>query len=182
MLKAQENPPAVYPAGVPVKELVGQWWVAHTKARNEKALAWDLLRREIFYFLPMVEKLRASRGRKVKSIMVLFPGYVFLCGGEGDRYSAMTTNRIASTIDVIDQNRLVRELSGIQQALATPEQLDPFPYLRTGRKCVVTAGPLKGVEGLLVRRKSISRLVLQVHVLGQAVATEIDASLLEVID
>jgi hypothetical protein len=41
---------------------------------------------------------------------------------------------------------------------------------------------LKGVEGLLVRRKNVDRLVLQVHVLGQAVSTEIDAGLLEVID
>ena len=181
MLTAQENPPTVYPRDAAIGELVGQWWVAHTKARNEKALAWDLLKREISYFLPMVEKVRASRGRKVKNIMVLFPGYVFLCGGEQDRYTAMTTNRIASTIEVVDQDRLIKELGSIQQALATPKLLDPFPYLRTGRKCVVTAGPLKGVEGFLVRRKNINRLVLQVDVLGQAVATEIDAGLLEVV-
>ena len=78
----------------------------------------------------------------------------------------MTTNRIASTIEVVDQDRLIKELGSIQQALATPKLLDPFPYLRTGRKCVVTAGPLKGVEGFLVRRKNINRLVLQVDVLG----------------
>jgi len=112
----------------------------------------------------------------------LFPGYVFLCGREEDRYTAMTTNRLASTIEVIDQGRIIRELTAIQKALDTPKQLDPFPYLHPGRKCVVTAGPLKGVEGLLVRRKNVDRLVLQVHVLGQAVSTEIDAALLEVID
>ena len=44
------------------------------------------------------------------------------------------------------------------------------------------SGPLKGIEGRLIRRKNIDRLVLQVHVLGQAVSTEIDAALLEVID
>ena len=182
LLKAQDNPPVVYPQGLLVEQFTGQWWVAHTKARNEKALAWDLSKRGISYFLPMVEKLRASRGRKIKSIVVLFPGYVFLCGSREDRYAAMTTNRVASTIDVVDQSRLIQEMISIQKALATPKQLDPFPYLRAGRRCVVTSGPLKGVEGLLVHRKNISRLVLQVHVLGQAVATEIDAGLLETID
>ena len=182
MLKEQDNPPVVYPQGALLEELTGKWWVAHTKSRNEKALAWDLLKRDISYFLPMIEKIRAVRGRKVKSTVVLFPGYVFLCGQEEDRYAAMTTNRIASTIDVVEQGMLIQEMSSIRKALSAPKQLDPFPYLRTGRKCVVTSGPLKGVEGLLVSRKNVDRLVLRVHVLGRAVATEIDASLLEVID
>ena len=182
MLKAQENPPSVYPSDVPIDQFTGQWWVLHTKARNEKALAWDLLNREISYFLPMVEKVRSSHGRRIKSVVVLFSGYVFLCGHEEDRYTAMTTNRIASTIEVIEQERIIKELTAIQKALDTPRQLDPYPYLQTGRRCVVTSGPLKGIEGFLVRRKNVDRLVLQVHVLGQSVSTEIDAALLEVID
>lgn len=182
VLKPEQNPPVIWPEGALVEELVGQWWVAHTKARNEKALAWDLLKRGTSYFLAMTERVRTIRGRKVKSLAVLFPGYVFFCGTDDERYAAMTTSRIASTIDVVDQGRFVRELSGIQKALASPKQLDPYPYLKAGRKCVVTFGPLKGVEGLLVSRKNVSRLVLEVHVLGQAVATEIDANLLEVID
>ena len=172
VLKPQDNPPLVYPDAALIEEMVGRWWVAHTKARNEKSLAWDLLKRGTSYFLPMVEKVRAIRGRKVKSIMVLFPGYLFFCGSEDDRYRAMTTNRIASTIEVTDQDRLIKELSYIQTAMSGPKQLDPFAYLRAGRRCVVRAGPLKGIEGLLIRRKNIDRLVLRVQVLGQAVSTE----------
>lgn len=182
VLKARENPPVAYPLDSLIEQLIGQWWVVHTKARNEKALAWDLLKRDISYFLPMVEKVSTSGGRSSKSMVVLFPGYVFLCGREDERYAAMTTNRIASTIDVADQDRIIKELAAIQKALNAPKQLDPFPYLREGKSCVVTSGPLKGVEGRLVRRKNINRLVLHVHVLGQAVATEIDAALLELID
>ncbi len=182
VLKAQDNPPAVYPEGALIEEMQGRWWVAHTKARNEKSLAWDLLKRGTSYFLPMVEKVQIISGRKVKSVLVLFVGYLFFCGSEDERYKAMTTNRIASAIDVPDQDRLIKELSSLQRAMSGPKQLDPFPYLQVGQRCVVTAGPLRGVEGLLVRRKNVDRLVLQVHVLGQAVSTEIDASLLDVID
>ncbi len=182
VLKAEDNPPMVYPEGALVGEIEGRWWVAHTKSRNEKSLAWDLLRRSTPYFLPMVQKVRAIQGRKVKSVLVLFPGYLFFCGSEEERYGAMTTNRIASTIEVTDQEKLIKELSSIQTAMNGPKQLDPFPYLQAGRSCVVTSGPLRGAEGLLVRRKNVDRLVLQVHVLGQAVSTEIDASLVEIID
>ncbi len=54
MLKLNDNPPIVYPEGASVADLPGQWWVAHTKARFEKAFAWDLLGRGIPYFLPMM--------------------------------------------------------------------------------------------------------------------------------
>ena len=176
VLKAQENPPGGEPEGALIEEMQGRWWVAHTKARNEKSLAWDLLKRGTSYFLPMVKKVQIISGRKVKSVLVLFGGYLFFCGSEDDRYKAMRTNRIASTIDVPDQERLIKELSSLQTAMSGPKQLDPFPYLQVGQRCVVTAGPLKGVEGLLVRRTNVDRLVLQIHVLGQAVSTEIDAS------
>lgn len=182
VLKPQDNPPAVYPEAALITEMKGTWWVAHTKARNEKSLAWDLLKRDTSYFLPMVEKVRVLRGRRVKSVLVLFPGYLFFCGTQEHRYKAMTTNRIATTIEVLDQQSLVKELSNIQTAMTGPKQLDPFPYLQVGRRCTVTAGALKGVEGLLVRRKNVDRLVLRVQVLGQAVSTEIDASLVEVLD
>lgn len=181
-LKPQDNPPGAYPEGAMIEEMKGRWWVAHTKSRNEKSLAWDLLKKGTSYFLPMVEKVQIISGRKVKSVLVLFAGYLFFCGSEDERYEAMTTNRIASAIEVLDQERLIKELSSIQRAMSGEQQLDPFPYLEAGQRCVVTAGPLKGVEGLLVRRKNIDRLVLEVHVLGQAVSTEIDASLLEVVD
>jgi hypothetical protein len=40
----------------------------------------------------------------------------------------------------------------------------------------VTRGSLEGVEGVLVRKKSLYRLVLSVDMLAQSVAVEIDAS------
>jgi hypothetical protein len=39
----------------------------------------------------------------------------------------------------------------------------------------VTRGSLEGVEGILVRKKSLYRLVLSVDMLAQSVALEVDA-------
>ena len=69
MLKASENPPIIWPEDIPLDDFAGRWWVAHTKSRNEKALAHDLISREVCYFLPMSVKVRHSRGRKVKSLL-----------------------------------------------------------------------------------------------------------------
>ncbi|MBN2376019.1 MAG: UpxY family transcription antiterminator [Sedimentisphaerales bacterium] len=179
MLKPDENPPILYPEQSQLAQINGCWWVAHTKARNEKVLAWQLLKWNIAYFLPMREKVRVRKGRRHRPILPLFSGYVFFCGDEDARYKALTTNRIANVIEVKDQVLLVRELEQINQALQSKTKLDPYPFLKKGDLCRVTAGPLVGMEGIMVRKRNNAKLVLNVAILGQAAAMEIDADLLE---
>ena len=179
MLTLAENPPITFPIATPVAEMHGTWWVAHTKSRQEKAFAHELAGKGISYFLPLVEKVTIIRGRKFRPLLPLFPGYVFACGDAESRLQMFGGNRIARTIPVVDQSRLVGELTQIQKALEAEATFDPWPYLREGRRCRVTAGPFIGIEGLITRRKDITRLVLTIDLLGQSVALEIDASLLE---
>jgi hypothetical protein len=77
MLKPEENPPIIWPADLSVKDFQGIWWVAHTKSRNEKALAWQMQKRNISYFLPLTEKVYKKSRRVFRSMLPLFSGYVF---------------------------------------------------------------------------------------------------------
>lgn len=180
MLKLSENPPIVSPGVNTLVGLSGTWWIAHTKARFEKVFAWDMLRRDVGYFLPMREKVIFSGGRKRRVMWPLFTSYVFFCGNEADRYFAMTTNRLCQTIEVVDQDELVGELSAIEKALAGKAILDPYPHLPVGTHCKVVSGPMMGIEGVVVERKnSKARMVLAVSVLGQGALIELDSDLLE---
>ena len=194
MLALSENPPAVWPEDAVVAESGGpagprdagpvrpRWWVGHTKARFEKAFAFDLLARRVPYFLPMVERVRMSGGRKRHVMAPLFGGYVFFRGTHQERYLALATNRLCQVIEAADQARLVRELAALQKAISGGAPLDPYPFAAVGRRCRVVAGPFQGLEGVVVRREAGSRgarLVLEVGMLGQGAAMEIDADLLE---
>jgi len=179
MLKLEDNPPILYPPDSTLPDIEGRWWVAHTKARNEKALAWFLAKQDIAYFLPLRDKLTVRKGRRFKALLPLFSGYVFFNGNEDKRYTALTSNRIAQVIQVADQSKLVYELTQIHLALSKGARLDPHPHLKEGDRCRVTGGPLTGTEGFLLRKKNITKLVLQIDILGQAAAVEIDADLLE---
>jgi transcriptional antiterminator RfaH len=182
MLKLADNPPLVSPTVPTLRDLDGRWWVAHTKARREKAFAWDLNRRGIGYFLPMVERVRMSGGRKRRVLLPLFTSYVFFCGTDADRYTAMTTNHLCQTIDVVAQEELVDDLEAIEKALAGEAELDPYPHAAVGQRCRIAAGPFKDLEGTVVLRNKHARIVLEVGILGQGAAMEIDADLLEPID
>jgi transcriptional antiterminator RfaH len=182
MLKLADNPPILPPNTPSLRSMHGKWWIAHTKARFEKAFAFDLLRRGTGYFLPLIKRVKMSGGKKRHVMLPLFPSYVFFCGNAEDRYAALATNRLCRVIETIDQEGLLRELSALETALAGKAVLDPYPFAAVGRRCRVRGGPFEGIEGTVIERDGPTRLVLQVKMLGQGASMEIDADLLEPVE
>jgi len=183
MLKLSENPAILTLEVESLTELSGRWWVAHTKARFEKAFAWELHHRDIGYFLPMTERMRVYGGKKQPVMLPLFASYVFFCGSEKNRYIAMTTNRLCQTIEVVDQDNLIEELASIEKALLSKAIIDHYPRLPVGGRCRIISGLMIGTEGVVIERKDAkARMVLEVTILGQGAVMEIDADLLEPID
>ena len=172
----------MWPEEKSICDFSGLWWVAHTKSRNEKALAQDLIRKDINYFLPMNWKVHRRRGRKIRSLLPLFGGYLFFCGEEKQRIDLLRTNRVANLIEVKDQKRLLEELLQIERALRAGVPLAPHKYLKAGQRCRVITGPLADLEGIVVKTKTVTRLVLQIDMLGQATSVEIDTDMIERVD
>jgi transcription antitermination factor NusG len=179
VLKLTDNPPIKPERLARLADARGTWFVGHTKARSEKAFAWDLLHLGIDYFLPMVTKVTFSGGRKRRGLTPLFPSYVFFNGDREARARAFATDRICNAIEVTDVDRFVGEVSAIELALDHEQTIDIFPFAVVGRRVRVTAGPLAGVVGTIVRRDTVHHLVIEVRMLSQAAAMPIDAGLVE---
>lgn len=182
MFNASENPPIIWPPESTITDFEGKWWVAHTKSRNEKALAHDMVNRDINYFLPMSWNVRRKSRRTIKSLLPLFSGYIFFCGDEIKRIEILKTNRIANLIEVADQQQFIADLVQIERVLRTGETLIPHKYLKKGQKCRIIAGPLLGIQGIIVNIKGQTRLVLQVDILGQAASVEIEIDMIEPVE
>jgi transcriptional antiterminator RfaH len=182
LLKESENPPLVWPEAQSISDFTGLWWVAHTKSRNEKALAQDLVAKNISYFLPMTWKVQRRSHRTFRSLLPLFSGYLFFCGQEKERIELLRTNRVANVIEVKDQEKLLDELVQFERALRAGAPLTPYKYIKAGQRCRVIAGPLLGLEGIVIQIKNVARLLLQIDMLGQAASVEIDIDLIEPID
>ena len=182
MLKPADNPP-LWPDGLDrLGSLAGDWFVAHTKARNEKAFAWDLVRRGVPHFLPMVEKTTFSGGRKRRNLHPVFGGYVFFNGTGDDRHTVMTTGRLCQVIAVPDPAGLVVELEQLRSALLAKADLSFYPHLALGRRVRVTGGPMRGVVGTVADRRDEAdgppRIVLSVTMLGVGAAVAVEPELL----
>jgi hypothetical protein len=186
MLKHEDNPPAISIGRAPsVRNVSGRWWVAHTKARFEKSFAFDLRGRGVGYFLPFIERVYVSGGRRRRTLLPLFPSYVFFCGGESERAAALATGRLCQVIPVRDQARFTDEIAAVEQAVRNGVALNPHTGLAVGRRCRITGGPLENLCGVLVRRgggAAVAQVVLDVSMLGQGALVEIDPILLEPAD
>lgn len=88
---------------------------------------------------------------------------------------------MANLIKVKDQQKLLDELLQIEQALRAGAPLTPYKYLKAGQRCRVIAGPLLGLEGIVVKTPKATRLVLQVDMLGQAASVEVDIDMIETV-
>jgi len=158
------------------------WHVLQTKPRQEKLLAMDLAARGVDHFLPLQTRIHHYGPRKATVQLPLFPGYLFLRGTLDDAYTADRTKRVAQVIRVSQQAKLETELTNIRLAIDGQASLDPYPYLQTGTKVEVNAGPMRGLQGVVEDRAGKTRLILQIDMLGQAVSMEIDGSLLDLVD
>ena len=177
MLKLTENPAVLAPDVESLADLEGTWWVAYTKANFEKSFAWDLNSRGIGYFLPMYEYTDSYRRHGMK---LLFPSYVFFCGSNEDRYTALRTRRLFQVVDVPDQSGLISQLTAIEKALSCRVVLDVYPNAPVGTRSRITSGPMMGTEGVVVETDDQkARMVLEVTILGQGTAIEIDTDLLK---
>jgi len=178
MLKLNENPPLIWP-NKRIRDFDGTWWVVHCKSRNEKALAWDMVHKEINYFLPMSLNVRKTKGRTVKTLLPLFSSYVFVCGDERQRLEVLRTNRVANIINVQDQAQLVRELKAIEKALTAGIAIEPWQQFDRSCSHRVIAGPLVDTKGQIIHINGKTHLVLTVDALGLAISVEVASNMLE---
>lgn len=158
------------------------WQVIYTKARQEKALARELLKYEVPFYLPLVPKDRMIRNKRVRSHLPVFAGYVFLFGSEEERVQALKTNRISRILSVDDQEQLAHDLAQIRRLIAADAPLTIERRLMPGRRVRVKSGVMLGLEGTVLSRRGDTRLLVAINFLQQGASVAIDDFMLEPID
>jgi transcriptional antiterminator RfaH len=156
-----------------------QWWAVYTKARQEKALARDLLQHEVPFYLPLVARTILVRGRRVESLLPLFSGYVFLRADEDERVKALKSNRTSQWIEVADQDKLRRDLGHVHRLILAKAPITVEQRLAPGTRVCVKGGPFMGVEGTVEQCRGACRLIVEVTFLQQSVSVQIDELLVE---
>jgi transcription antitermination factor NusG len=157
------------------------WYALYTRHQHEKTVHQILTSKGFESLLPLYQTAHRWKDRTKVLSLPLFPCYVFVKGGLERRLDIMTTPGVHALVSSAGQPAAIppHEIDAIRRAVESGLHVEPHPLLRCGDWVRVKAGPLAGVEGILVRKKNLYRLVLSVQILGKAAGVEVDAFLVE---
>jgi transcription antitermination factor NusG len=157
------------------------WYAIYTRHQHEKTVAEILTYKGFETLLPLYKVIRRWKDRTKLLSLPLFPCYVFLNGGIERRLDIMTTPGIHALVSSAAQPAAIptAEIDAIRRAVESGSRLEPHPLLKCGEWVRVKSGPLEGIQGILVRKKNLYRLVISVEMLGKAAAVEVDGLLVE---
>lgn len=180
--------PDIYPEDLLDEERVepdpsAQWWVLYTLARREKVLGRHLRTMGIPYYCPLIRRrTRSPSGRVRTSYVPLFAGYVFLFGSDEQRGRSMTTNCVSRCLQVPRGEELARDLRQIHRLIEAEAPLTPESRIEPGNRVRIRSGSLVGLEGTVIRRRGLERLLVVVTFLQQGASIQLEDYQVEAID
>jgi transcription antitermination factor NusG len=158
-------------------ESVEKWYALRVTSNFEKATAQALRGRGLEDFLPLycrVQETPTGGSRKVE--VPLFPGYVF---GRFDISHRLPVLTIPGVLHIVGFGRTpapvdTEELTAIRRVLGSGLHVEPWPFLKVSERVSIERGPLRGLEGVVLRLKGTCRLIVSVTLLQRSIAAEID--------
>jgi transcription antitermination factor NusG len=154
------------------------WWAVYTRHQHEKTAAEIMTAKGCEVFLPLYSVIRRWKDRQMKLSVPLFPCYLFVRAQLSRRLQIISTPGVNMILRRGEQfaELTSEEIQMLQRAVDGPYQVEPHPFLQCGERVRVTRGALEGVEGILVRKKNLCRLVLAVDILARAASVEVNAT------
>lgn len=157
------------------------WYALYTCPRHEKRVAEQIERRSVPCFLPLYRSVRRWKDRRKELDLALFPGYVFVRMALANRLRVLQLAGVVRLVSFHGQPAALpaEEIQALQDRLSRGLKIEPHPYLRAGRRVQVSSGPMRGLEGIIVRTKDRCRVVLSIDLIMRSVAVEVDEADLE---
>jgi transcription antitermination factor NusG len=176
-------PADLFNAAPPAGDETARWVAFYTLSRREKDLMRKLEAAAVPFYAPLIRRrLRSAGGRTRESYVPLFAGYVFSRVDDDQRRAALATNTIARWLPIVDEARLIDDLRTIKRLIDTDQPLAPEARIEPGQQVRVRSGPMRGIEGIVVRRQGTQRLVVAVQFLNQGASVELEDFDLETMD
>lgn len=156
-----------------------QWVVLHARPRCEKKLDVFARGEGAAVFLPLHRRTHRYGNRVRSFYRPLFSGYLFACAAPEVQFRIRQSRHLARLLAVPDEQVLLAQLDQVRRALEAGDLVEVMPYLEVGRRVRVSQGPFRGLEGIVRKIRDRTRLVINIDIIRESVAVEIDSALLD---
>ena len=144
-----------------------QWFVVHTKPRQEQRALENLQRQGFAAWLPMLSVEKFSRGRLQKVVEPMFSRYLFIrLDTEHSNWAPIRSTLGVSRL-VSFGNRPAPIADELIQALRGLPERAPERLLKVGQAVVFIDGPLKGLQGIYQQTDGEARAMVLVELMSK---------------
>jgi transcription antitermination factor NusG len=159
------------------------WYALTVRPRHEKAVADQLQAKALESYLPLYRARRRWSDRIQTIELPLFSRYVFCRFDFEARLKVLSVSSIVSIVGFGGKPCPIpdHEIETIQSIVGSGLPVCPWPFLSIGQRVRVIQGALEGLEGILARKKSGYRVVVNMEMLNRAVAVEIEQDLVRAV-
>lgn len=152
------------------------WFAIRVRPRFEKQVEQSIQSKGFATLLPLYA-VRRRWSDRVKEVQVpLFDGYVFCQIDPEQRMPILVTPGVLHFVGIgktpvpVDTS----EITAIQTAVQSGSVIRPWPFLREGDRVRVDDGPLRNVEGILLRGGDADQVVVSITLLQRSIAVRVE--------
>ena len=152
------------------------WYALYVRSRHEKVVESGLRGKGYAAFSPFYRTKRKRVDRITEIDVPLFPGYVFCHFDSHKRLPILTTPGIVGLVGPRNRPQPVDdlEIASIRTIALSGRPVQPWPFLRSGQRIRLQAGPLMGAEGIFLRVKDEHHLIVSITLLQRSVSVVIE--------
>lgn len=161
-----------------------KWYAVYTRPRFEKKVCQDLLEQGIEAYLPMIKTMRQWSDRKKMVEIPLFSSYVFVNIGRKHYDLVLQTFGAVKYITFEGKAAAIpaEQIDLLKIIVNSNEKVETtWESRQKGDRVVVTAGSLKGLEGILITDGDRKKVLVRIDSIDQNLTVEVHASLIEAI-
>jgi transcription antitermination factor NusG len=177
MLLLQEQQTVTAPNRVPAS---GPPWLALVvRSRHEKSVQTILDSKGYRTSVPLVRCIHTRHsGSAWDSHKPLIAGYVFAVHDWDNPFRIVTTPGLVHIVSFGKEPATIpeAEIEALERIAASGLPVGRCGYTRTGQMVELIDGPLRGVQGIVLRQAKTTRLIVSVEMLQRAVVVEIEAA------
>ena len=153
-----------------------KWYALTVRYQHERRTERALRSKGLETMVPLYRSRRQWSDRVKDVELPLFAGYVLCHFDLTDRIHVLDTPGVAQIVGFGGAPAALEdaEIAAIQRVLGLKLPLSPWPYLKAGDRVRVERGPMRGLEGALLRTKEALRLVIGLELLQRSIAVEVE--------
>jgi transcription antitermination factor NusG len=171
------------PVGLTMRELC-PWYAVSVKHQHEQAVQSALVFKGFEALAPTYRARRTWSDRVKELDLPLFAGYVFCRFPFPERAKIIDTPGVAAVVAFGGQPAEIggSEIAAIQAVMASKLPVRPWPHLKPGDRVCIQRGPLRGMEGTLLRERpeanSSLHLVIGIELLQRSISVALEPDMI----